>query len=81
MLSKGKCTSKTHEKHTNKACKHVLFFLLGKYLIIYIFKMINNIHEILIGQILGDAHIEKGKSAKNCRISFSFGRNYYDYAN
>lgn len=43
--------------------------------------MINSFHEILIGQILGDAHIEKGKSAKNCRISFSFGRNYYDYAN
>ena len=39
---------------------------------------INQIHSIIIGQILGDAHLEK--VYKNCRISFSFGNKYKDYA-
>lgn len=34
--------------------------------------------KIIIGQILGDAHIEKIKT--NCRMSFSFGSNYQEYA-
>lgn len=34
--------------------------------------------KILIGQILGDAHIEIIK--KNCRVSFSFGNNFEIYA-
>ena len=34
--------------------------------------------KIIIGQILGDAHIEKIKT--NCRMSFSFGTNFQEYA-
>lgn len=41
--------------------------------------MTNMINKIIIGQILGDGHIEKVR--KNCRISFSFGQHYLDYAN
>ncbi len=34
--------------------------------------------KIIIGQILGDAHIEKIKT--NCRMSFSFGTSFQEYA-
>lgn len=34
--------------------------------------------KIIYGQILGDAHIEKIKT--NCRISFSFGTQFHEYA-
>jgi hypothetical protein len=34
--------------------------------------------KIIIGQILGDAHIEKIMT--NCRMSFSFGTNFQEYA-
>lgn len=40
--------------------------------------MKNNLHKIIIGQLLADAHIEL--IAKNCRMSFSFGTNYKEYA-
>lgn len=36
-------------------------------------------NSIIIGQILGDAHIEKIKT--NCRMSFSFGSCYQEYGN
>lgn len=35
--------------------------------------------KVIIGQILADGHVEK--TGKNCRLSFSFGTNYEDYAN
>lgn len=40
--------------------------------------MTNFQREMIIGQILGDAHIEK--VTKNCRLSFSFGTAYQEYA-
>jgi predicted nucleic acid-binding Zn finger protein len=39
--------------------------------------MTQTMQKILIGQILGDAHIEKVKA--NCRMSFSFGSSYRTY--
>ena len=37
------------------------------------------LRKIIIGQILGDAHIEKIMT--NCRMSFSFGTAFQEYAN
>ena len=37
------------------------------------------LHKVIIGQILADGHVEK--TGKNCRLSFSFGTAYFDYAN
>lgn len=39
----------------------------------------NYINKVIIGQILADGHVEK--TGKNCRLSFSFGTNYQEYAN
>lgn len=35
--------------------------------------------KVIIGQILADGYVEK--TGSNCRLSFSFGTNYKEYAN
>lgn len=37
------------------------------------------LHKVIIGQILADGHVEK--TGKNCRLCFSFGAPYLEYAN
>lgn len=42
-------------------------------------KITYNLNKIIIGQILADGHVEI--TGKNCRLSFSFGTAYQEYAN
>lgn len=42
-------------------------------------KMTNNLHKVILGLLLADGYVER--TGRNCRLSFSFGTPYLDYAN
>ncbi len=40
----------------------------------------SEIHQVLVGQLLADAHADRSSLTSNTRISWSFGAKYEEYA-